>query len=203
MGKKVIITKKKLKEERKKRKQHIIFGIIIITLMAVSVLSVTTTTQKHYYNGFKFVQDEKGYWHLKLNRKDLVFNYLPEDLEDIDLIRSDLSDNLIITFDSSFNEYDLRTLDSLRFDLYNSLNGYNNILLSYGIADESLKDIYKSLPIITCENASSIYTIIYLTRGNFNISNNNNNCIKINYKRNEEILAIKDKIIYLMIGVME
>lgn len=89
-----MLNKIKTQEElqKEKRRNQIIIGVILIGIMIVStagyaILSNTKNDgggEKISYKGFNFVR-QQGYWMTEANGRAFIFQFLPEEIENISI----------------------------------------------------------------------------------------------------------------------
>lgn len=192
-------------EKRKEKRKKLIMGIVLVVVMIMSLLGVIVgapTDPEWEYNDYKFeqVQDSSGqiFFLTKINGEDKGFNFLPLSLETIPVANSfsekTQSPLLYLTFDPGANRQNLMYVDLVRNDIERNfkstvISGTINQTNSY------------TLPVITCENATSYSPVFY-----FNVSTNTSivkkdNCFIVNAELTEFFKA-RDLFLYHYFGVM-
>jgi len=190
------------KDERaKRRKANLVMSLLIVFLMTTSILGYTSTrdsTTTFRYNGYLFRQQQDSFgvkkWVTRVDGKTLIFDYSPKQLEAINL-----SPKLVmLSFDPSKTTA-LNYMDKARFDITNALYS-KGIRVVSGVSN---KTKYYNLGIITCANASIPFPVIFLKIGNQTRITLENNCVVMEAQENYEILALKDRLLYSIYGIMK
>jgi len=152
------------------------------------------------YGDFSFVQRE-DLWFTKLNGGESVFNYLPDEVTNIDLENNILNRlvNLIeidVTseFNNSFKEHVALAEHQMSFTLNNF-----NIYVRSGFTTENEFD----MPVITCRDATSNVPVIHLKESNQTKVYLQNDCIIAEGEDGSDFLRIKDRLLYGMLGILK
>jgi hypothetical protein len=197
-------------EIAKRKKTNLIASLLLAFLMITSIagyMSNRNPVNVLRYNNFVFRQEQDAYgnlkWYSKIDGKQFVFDYNPKVLENINVspvIRDRIlsSKYVIVTFETS-DRFTMNYFDRARYDLGSAL--YNKgINAASGIAN--ISDDY-NLPIITCANSTQQIPVIYMFKGNKTEIRMEDNCIILECSENYEILALKDRLLYSVLGVMK
>ncbi len=205
------MKKRMTKDERaKRRKANLVMSLLIVFLMTTSILGYTSTrdsTTTFRYNGYLFRQQQDSFgvkkWVTRVDGKTLIFDYSPKQLEAINLSpvikESILATKLVmLSFDPSKTSA-LNYMDKARFDITNALYS-KGIRVVSGVSN---KTKYYNLDIITCANASIPFPVIFLKIGNQTRITLENNCVVMEAQENYEILALKDRLLYSIYGIMK
>ncbi len=213
--------------EKKKKGPFSVKSILVwffIITMTFSIggffLSNNSTTQSVYYNGYN-IYSQNNLWNTKLNGRVYSFTYSPAELGDISMdpkVKDILlnTQGAYLTFDP--NATDLSNIEIARFQTVQDFGNYFGIYIKEGIARP---DSNYKLPVITCANATALIPVIYMkpvslniigsgnfsgTSGNLNTTGNriyaDGNCIMLEGD-SSYFVAMKDRIVYAMIGVMK
>ena len=218
MGKKVNIEKKEkkktraeIREERKERMFKIIVGSVTAFLMASGILGYVNTSSSGNnmnYHGVKFSRDANNYyWIAKINGKLMKFYYHPKELEFMNvspIIKPRLlsAKFVLITFNPNQDRDVLSFLDLARFDITNALES-RGITVRNGITEPSNQ---YNLSIITCNQSSEYVPVIYITTGNktdIHLNTSYKNCIVGEAESTRQLLAIRDRFLYMIYGIMD
>lgn len=195
----------KRRENRILNKKNVI-GIIIAAIMVMSILG---SWEGNYvrldkYNEYKFkLKDDKVI--TEINGKEVFFDYHPSELENLSISPAAVQmfkDAIMIylTFDPD-DEY-ITEIEKGRMDFA----GFNNEFRKYvmvGVTANSTD--YQLLPIITCQNATTYIPVIYLRKAPENaeaIVWNDGTCVHIEANYGFEFNAFKEKIRYILYGIM-
>jgi len=191
------------KSERKRRRIILYIGIFFIFLMVTSILAGFTGISQDKlqdYNGFSFRSTTQGVV-AKINGENKFFFYHPSSLSYLNF-SSEVAESLskpqiYITFDPK-DQY-ISSIELLRFDL-EEYYSQNNIVINSGVTENS--SVYP-LPILTCANATQYVSVMYIHASNITSISMENNCIIMQVQNELDVLAIHDKILYTLYGVME
>ncbi|MGB9748450.1 MAG: hypothetical protein ACP5OZ_00095 [Candidatus Woesearchaeota archaeon] len=197
-------------EVAKRKKTNLISALLLAFLMITSIagyMSNRNPVNVLRYNNFVFRQEQDNYgnlrWYSKIEGKQFVFDYNPKVLENINLspvIRDRIlsSKYVIITFQPS-DRFTMNYFDRARYDFGSALYE-KGINAASAIANSS--DEY-NLPIITCANSTQQTPVIYMFKGNKTEIRMESDCIVLECSENYEILALKDRLLYSILGVMK
>lgn len=138
----------------------------------------------------------------EINDVNYFFDYHPTDLISLNtsedakksLIESEM---VYLTFNPESKG--ITGIESTRFDLTQEFVKTGKIILN-GQTQKS--DVYNH-PIITCENATEFVPVIYLKEGEETQIYMEGNCIVAEAEFEQAFLALKDKMMYTILGVLE
>ena len=214
MSKKVSVKKIKKKpkaevrEEKKQKVLKIIIGIFMAFIMTSGILGYVNNRLNPNVvkdHGLRFYRSQDNlYWITRINNKQQKFFFLPKQLEQINvspLVKPRvLGTKLVLfTFNPKQDQQVLTYMDLLRLDV-------GQVLYEKGIITRSgitvKDDRYKDFPIITCANSSQPIPVIYLNLGNKTEIYLNDTCIVAEASSPYEILALRDKLLYLVYDVI-
>ncbi|MEM2121208.1 MAG: hypothetical protein QXU20_00930 [Candidatus Woesearchaeota archaeon] len=196
-------------EIAKRRKTNLVTALLLAFLMITSIagyMSNRNPLNVVRYNKFVFRQEQDMYgnfkWYSKINGKTLIFDYNPKQVESINVspvIRDRIlsSNYVILTFEPS-DRFTMNYFDRARYD-FGSVLYERGINVASAIANTS--DDY-DLPIITCTNSTQQIPVIYMFKGNKTEIRMENDCIVLECFENYEILALKDRLLYSVLGVI-
>ncbi len=180
------------------KKSQLFLAIFIILIIISSVLGFVSnsnntpnTNNDINYNGAKFTQDTQGKYQVNVNNNVFIFDYLPNDLSDIELPDFTLNQNkYYLIFNTTEKD------DSITYDL-NSL-GYTLNLLGIkpilACVDEQDCDV--NLPIKDCSNDA-----FYIKKSNINKVYLQDKCVIIEGDNTGLIKSI-NKINLKLIGII-
>jgi hypothetical protein len=189
-------------EQREKRKRTVL-SVIIVLIMSLSVLGYMIDRQdssSNKYNGFKFIQTSKG-WKTNVDGAELYFYYTPNQVENINLseeIINLLRNGIQFYQTSNVSSASKQTIALVEFEL-------NEIFLrqnKYAVNSFTTENEF-SLPIITCLNATQYNIILLYEKSNETNVLNNRYCINVRARNDNDFLALKDRIAYTLLGVMD
>ncbi len=190
-------------------KTFMVWFFIIIMTFSIGGYFISETgfgTQTVTYNNFNIYQEGTN-WNLKLNGKIYSFTYLPTQLENISVDKNSFplidKKTVYITFDA--NQINLETADIVRYEMKRDFPKYFDIYPIDSMISSS--NVY-NLPIMTCDNSTLEYPVIYLKTNDEKLENDigkiyvQNNCVIMESPSNN-FLMLKDRFVYYNIGVMK
>jgi hypothetical protein len=193
-----------MKKKEKRKTLAIVMTIFIALSMIISIFAIVLDNYQSdelSYNGHTFKITDSGY-RVKLNGAFMDFQYYPSDLERIN-ISKDIVDTLknsqavALLFDPNSSTDDLIYIDFARFEMSQQLGKP----MYFAVTQPS--EAYP-LTVAGCENATLEVPIIFMNMSSdstFTVSGQNAGCIIMN-ARLREIIALKERLIYALNGVM-
>lgn len=192
-------------DDKKRRTVIILFSAFIVLSMVISIFAIlvyNTDSSSLSYNGHDFTLTQAGLYQTKINGKYMLFSFYPSDLERINMSNDiyntlENAQGIIFIFDPNASPDDLSYMDYARVDLQNQLT----TPVGFGITQASNN---YNLSILSCDNATATIPIVMLNislDSTLTINNNNPNCIMMN-ARLRDIVALKDRIVYRLYGIM-
>ncbi len=150
------------------------------------------------YNGLKFY-DKGGYWSAKVDGKEALFTYLPDQVDDI-TINDDFIDRLKNTAQidstSKFNDTLKEPIALAQFQMRATLNNFGKFFRNGFIENIS------NFPVIKCEDAASFVPVIYFRSANQTKAYLENNCIVAESSNAAETMRLKDRLVYGILGII-
>ena len=156
-------------------------------------------TDTFKYKGLKFKRIQNQ-WSTVINNQRLVFNYFPTDVEQINLTQ-DITALLLnkpeIDTTSELNDTFAEEIALAQYNMALTLNNLN-IYVRQGLTTNNTFN----LPILTCKEATFAVPIIHFKQSNQTKITLENNCIIAEARNNVDILRIKDRLLYSMLGLI-
>ncbi len=184
-----------------KDKKKVFASLFIAFIMVFSIfgfiLSYSLDNETVKYKGYKFVNTNQG-WLAVINGERFFFSYTPGDVENwlSEEIKNKLKNVTTITISYNPNDIYSPIITESVLQLNNKLT---NVQLSFGLTNNS----GYSLPLITCNNASEQNPVILFEERNENASMIlENNCVKIAYTSQSEILQQTDALSFVLAGII-
>lgn len=190
----------------KKIKKETWMGLFIIFILVFSVLGYMwgsqQTKSQFSYGKLSFTQRQDK-WVTKINKQEFGFDFLPQDVDYINMseeITNKLANTIMlsITFEPNHTK-ELEYLDYIRFDLENTQKP--NLFINSGVVYNTSK--YNNLRIIACRDSTLSVPVIKFIKSNQTKIYEENNCIIAEAKNDNELLRVKDRILYAILGVIE
>ena len=201
------MTKKHVKK-KKEDKKAFYMSIFIIAIMVSSAFGVvfygfTSQSSTLKYNKHKFKTTPLGY-ELKLEGNIYYFEYMPQDVENMDIntraVNKLLNSKFIISTSNPNSSYKEQIAIS-------QLN-MNRIFMAkdIGIINAFTKE-NNNLPVLTCENSteeSTVLEFVEVTGTNQTTKIvDEGNCISIEFDTASNLKAVMAKMLYQILGIIE
>ena len=137
----------------------------------------------------------------KIAGKEAVFNYVPQDVESISFgsdAQALIRNKPMLDLTSDPNDLYTEDIALAEYNLALSLQNFNTYLRQ-GFVSENAYD----LAVITCDNATAAVPVIYFMQSNQTQISAKGNCILAEASSSYDILRVKDRILYSLLGIME
>lgn len=187
--------------KEKKSRWGTFWVIFISFIMISSVIGFLYggETDQFKYKGLKFRRTQNQ-WSAIINDRQLVFDYFPTEVEQINLsedIITALLNKPEIDTTSDTDDLFSEEIALAQYNMAITLNNLN-VYIRRGFTTNSTF----GLPIITCKNATFAVPVVYLKRSNQTAITLENNCIIAEAENNIDILRAKDRLLYSMLGII-
>jgi len=181
-----------------KNRTGIYIAVFIGAIMVLSVIGFMTTEQtgKYYYKKYAFSQ-KNGQWITNIEEKDFFFDYLPQEVESIeipDYTAGFVLNSRMVYITYASNETEVEQLAKAQYSLGADLQNINIYSVN---AFTDAKDT--GFLQIDCKNATQYVPVILIEKAYENSINLNNNCIIL--KGNPAMVA--DRLKYAVFGVIK
>lgn len=187
-----------------KDKKKVFASLFIAFIMVFSIfgfiLSYTSGEESVKYKDYKFVQTPQG-WLSIIDDKRFFFSFTPQEVEYFvtDELKQFLKDKNDLTLSYSPKDFYSSTITEIALKLYQDLPKIKEINLNFGLTNNTGYD----LPLVTCTNASTENPVLVFEENDFNASVKiENNCIKLKYTTQLELLQQGDAIFYTLAGII-
>lgn len=190
-------------EIKQKRRWGLMLFIILImigTSFSAFLFSGSPANEVVKHNGIKFTGNGQM-WTAEINGKKAAFSFLPKEVEDIpvdgdvaSLIQNKIEIDLTYDFNSTYSQSIALAYHQMGLTLAN-----------YGIYARQgfTKNNTYNIPIITCEDSSLNVPVIYFQEGNSTKIALDGSCVIVEASSNQDFIRVKDKILYLLFGVVK
>ncbi len=192
------------REEKKKlfSKKNLVtlFIVFIMVTSVVGYMFGKDGGDKFKYGDYSFSRQGNN-WVLKIDKIEYVFDFFPAEVEDINLslgIIDSLKGVVEIDFTSSVNDSYAEAIALAQYNFVQNLGKISNAYVRIGMIDENDFD----LPIITCKDATSSVPVLYFKEANVTKVEFKNSCISVEAKSEIDILRIKDRLLYGLLGII-
>ena len=181
---------KKVKWYKDKRILVYLMGFFIILIMIASVLNIGEKEEKQKYNNYVFTKTERG-WLTYVNNQAIMFNYLPQELEDITIPSLNLNSKkvyiLIDPEEITIQDYNIqRLIYTLR---------YLNINTFLACSKETN---CPDIPIIDCSNPNFVF---YFKLSNETKTYKENNCLILEGNNDGQLMLV-ERLNYALFGII-
>ncbi|MBW2971567.1 hypothetical protein KY359_00895 [Candidatus Woesearchaeota archaeon] len=193
-------------EPKKSISKKALFTIIIGGLMVLSVFGIMFSSfnsggEQAKYGEYTFQQTAQG-WVTEIGGTNYAFNYLPSDIEDIEVDTSAVeklkqSKVLYVTFNP--NTRNVQKFELMRFELSNMLMNMAGKVIMPGISEEN--DGYNQ-PFVNCTNTTQTMPVVSIVEGNTTTAYLDGDCIILEADE-YTTAALKDRVLYAMAGIIE
>ena len=192
---------RKQKEDKKVSKIMVYFigAIMVFSVFGVVFWGGGGDRNSIEEKGLKFV-DNGNYWTTDVNGQQAIFTYLPSQVEPIsveDFVINRLKNSVEIDVTSDFNDTFAESIALAQYDMYGALFNFNKFIRK-GFTSEQ-----EGFPIITCEDSTNFVPVIYFRSSNVTNVYLENNCIIAEALSENDVLGIKDRLVYGILGVIE
>jgi len=195
------IFKRVNKRERNAKIMVFFMAFIMIgSVFGVIFFGYNQQENKVKYNKVEFTQKE-SLWSVRINNKEAVFNYLPTDVEDIEIeedVLNRLANLVEIDPTSDINNSFKEHIALAQHQMTLTLNNFNIYVRAGFTAENEF-----SMPVITCKDSTSNVPVVYFIESNQTKIYLKNNCIIAEGKDGFDFLRITDRLLYKILGIME
>jgi hypothetical protein len=151
------------------------------------------------YNNFKFSKSNNQ-WATKVDGKQFLFHYHPTQVDSINI-----SKHIVEKINNSYQLYQTSDENSTykeaialaQFEILNSLSQRNKY-----IVNGFTKPSKFSLPVINCFNATITVPVIIFEKSNITEISEENNCIFLRARSESDMISIKDRLLYGILGII-
>ena len=189
-------------DEKRAKRKRLFMSMFIVAIMTLSVLGYMIgrdTKEQLKYNDHKFYRYENRYG-LKINNYDVLFYFFPSQVEDLniskealDKIKTSVQIDVTSDVDSKYKE----AIALAQFELAQSLP-LNEQFVRSGFTTANEFD----RPIINCEAATETVPVLLFKESNQTIVYKEDKCIIVEAKSEQDFLAVKDRILYSVFGII-
>ena len=191
-----------MRKKKENKKFNVIMAIFIAVLMVGSIAGYLWTGDNTSldYNDHSFkIKGEQLI--TEVDNQNYYFYYHPTDL--ISLNISDAAKQKLVNSEMIYLTFDPYTekieyVETARFDLTNEFLKTGKVMLN-----GQTKESEYNLPLIDCNNATEFTPVIYFRQGNKTEIYNQGDCIIAEASFEQAFIALKDRIMYTVLGILE
>lgn len=193
-----------------KRKDNRLSKILVLAFMGFTLIGMTFSfvffgfnsgNAKANYKGLKFKLDRQNMvWVAKISNAYAGFSFLPNEVEDINISAKlkNLRNKFEIDATSNISDVNNGSIAGAQHQMGITMQNYN-VFIRRGF----LSDNVYNISIINCSMATSAVPIIYFKTGNKTQISQDGDCIIAEARGGQDMIRIKDRIVYSILGVME
>ena len=192
-----------MKEKKEKKRWGLIFFIVVIMIGAsfsFVFFGFSPEGESSVYNGIKFTKLPDR-WEAKINGRQAAFSFLPAEVEKISLMDNALNklqNKFEVDVTSDLNSSQKEPIALAQHQMGLILFNYN-IYVRKGFTTNSTF----SLPVIRCKDGTAIVPVVYFKQGNKTGIYSENNCVVAEASSAAEMIKVKDRLLYGILGVMK
>lgn len=184
--------------KKKEKSRGKFFSIFIVVIMSLSIIGFLIGgrgggEQKLKYNDISFIR-RGNTWITFVNNKQLVFDYFPEQVEDVNISPEIVAKFNTLEIDTTYDVNDsfAESIALSQYRLQQNLGAVTNLYIRQGLTTNNTFD----LSIITCSDATDFVPVLYFKQSNETKVYLENNCIIIEADSEADVLRAKDRLLY-------
>ena len=193
-------TRRKDTTERNKKILVFFMAFVMMgSVFGVIFFGYGQRENKVKYNDFLFVQKE-SFWFTKVNDREAIFNYLPDNVVNIELgnVSNRLTNLVEIDVTSAFNDSFKEEIALAEHQMVLTLSNFN-MYVRTGFTTEN----EFGMPVITCRDATPNVPVIYFKESNETKIYLQDNCIIAECRDGSDFLRIKDRLLYTILDILK
>lgn len=187
--------------------KKMLISLFIVFVMVLSTFGFIFSYQtgggeRQEYNGHKLTLTDQGTM-AKIDGKKIYFSNFPTQLEDINMstpLKDALKNAKMLTITYNPGEDWAEAMADVQYQAEQSLPEYTEIYVARGITSA---DFNYTIPEVTCKNATTGAPVLELKEGNETEITLKGNCIIASAKSENDFYRIYERILYLILGIME
>jgi hypothetical protein len=188
------------RRKENKRLQTIMMGFIAV-IMITSVMGFLWKggPPKVEYNGVPFTQEPEG-WSANINNQKMIFNYHPNEVEYLNMSPEIAQRLTTVEIDTTYdiNDSYAEYIAKVQYTLATGLSGFDIFIVGGFTAENEF-----NRPVITCDDATIYVPVVYFKQSNQTKVSLEGNCIIAEARKGEDLIKIKDRLAYTVLGIMK
>ena len=192
-----------MRKKDKGFKANLALPIFIVFILVTSMFGYmwSGASTKLDYNGFKFLQLEDNSFLFNTGGSRIAFNYFPSEIEWINAspITAGLFATPMVYITSNPESEYLEIMAQIQFNFAQLLSDNLNIYAQTSFTSEN----EYGLPVVTCKNATLNVPVIHFEMSNSTNIDTDGACIKVMGKNRPEMFMAYERLLYIILGVME
>lgn len=189
-------------DESKEKKKKLAMSLFVVAIMTLSVLGYMIGRNSEdvtSYNGFKFFK-QNNQWASKIDGKNIIFHYHPSQVDYINVskeIIGKINSSVQLYQTSDINSTNKQAIALAQYEMTQDLLLRNQYAVNGFIAKNEF-----NLPIITCNNATEYVPVLMYQKSNETKIYDKNSCIMVEARSDSDFIALKDRILYGVFGII-
>ncbi|MBI2134668.1 hypothetical protein HYU09_01645 [Candidatus Woesearchaeota archaeon] len=192
--------RKQDKPDRMKKFMVYFIGFIMISsVFGVIFFGFSDAGTSIKYNEFKFF-NRGNFWSTNIDGREAMFTYLPSEIESIsadDGAISRLRNRPQIDITSEFNDTFAEGIALAQYQMGITLGNFN-IFARSGFTSQTSYNA----PVITCSSSTDFVPVVFFTKGNSTGIYMQGKCIIAESATQADVIRLKDRLVYGMLGIM-
>ena len=189
-----------MKKKKQSKKEVWMMGFIAFILVT-SILGFVWKggPPKVEYNEIPFDPEGNG-WSTEIDDQKVLFNYHPEEVDYINLSQTITQRLSTVELDTTYDLDDpyAEHIAKVQYTMEIGLSAFN-VFIVKGFTTENEFE----RQVITCEDATPYVPVIYFKKSNQTKVSLKGDCIVAEANRGEDLVKIKDRLLYAIFGVIE
>ena len=192
-----------MKEKKERKKWGLMMFIVFImvgTTFSFVYYGFQPANDVVKYNGVKFVKYSDR-WEAKINERTAAFSFLPAEVKDIPAFEdfaSKLQNKIEIDVTYDLNDTYRKSIALAQHQMSLTLEHYE-IFVRKGFTTNNTFN----QPIITCNDSTVNVPVVYFRAGNSTAINLQNNCVIAEAISDADVIKVKDRLLYGILGVIK
>lgn len=192
-----------MKAKKEKKRWGLILFIVMImigTSFSFVFFGFSPSSESVVYNGIKFTMFPDRI-EAKISGKAAAFSFLPSEAESVvvmenavDKLQNKLEIDVTSDINSKYNESIALAQHQMGLTLWNY-----NVYIRKGFTSNNTFNF----PIITCKDSTTNVPVVYFRQGNSSKIYEEGDCIIAEANSSVEIIRVKDRLLYSMLGVIK
>jgi len=178
-----------------------IFIVVIMVFSIGGIIVDNIAKDKYEYNGYDFISKQNS-WSMKYEKKELLFDFFPKDVENIE-VSSEVLEKLMSSrqIDSTFDPTDryVQAIAKSQYDMNDVLSKSINAVVRPGMTMEN----EYGTNVIVCGDVNSTMPVLYFKESNVTKVSVEGDCITVEAKSDYDLLKMKDRLLYGILGIIE
>ena len=187
-------------DKTKKFMVYFIGFIMISSVFGVIFFGFSSGGASTKYNEFKFF-NRGDFWSTNIDGREAMFTYFPSEIEPIQADANAISrlrNSPQIDITSDFNDTFAEGIALAQYQMGITLSNFN-VFARSGFTNQTKYNA----PVITCNSSTQFVPVIYFKNSNATKISFENNCIIAESATNADVIRLKDRLVYGILGIIQ